>query len=114
MSSQGGGNSSTILCQPQLNHRRGDNLDSGLNGVIIDLHGDNGTTTRRDDSLPAASLRDITRSTQPPNSPPHDIESDIERLKKAEGTNWDLKALTLCAAHKLGKEKCIGICELGT
>lgn len=82
--------------------------------MIKDLSSDNSIATRRDDSL-AASLP-ITRSLRPQTPPPpqdltHDLTHDISLLEK---TSWDLKALALCAAQKLGKEKCIGICELGT
>lgn len=106
MSSQSGTGksqkSSTIFCQRQLNHRYGDPSPSNL---TKDINGD----VQQDDHLAAPAPPSILC---PQSSPlPNDLTYDISRLQCSE---WvDLAALASCAVSKLGKERCVGISELG-
>lgn len=106
MSSQSGTGksqkSSTIFCQRQLNHRYGDPSPSNL---TKDINGD----VQQEDHLAAPAPPSILC---PQSSPlPNDLTFDISRLQCSE---WvDLAALASCAVSKLGKERCVGISELG-
>lgn len=110
MSSQSGTGkpqkSSTIFCQRQLNHRYGDNADPSPSNLTKDVNGD----VQRDDRLAAPASPSILC---PQSSPlPNDLTNDISRLQCSE---WvDLAALASCAVSKLGKERCVGISELGS
>lgn len=101
--------SQSIFCQRQLNHRRGDNADPSPNNLTKDVNGD----VQRDDHLAAPASPPISRTLRPQSSPlPNDLTYDISRLQRSE---WvDLAALASCAVSKLGKDKCVGISELGT
>lgn len=107
MSSQSGTGksqkSSTIFCQRQLNHRRGDNTDPSPAILTRDLNG--GVDHLATPASPPMSRPDISQL-------PSDLTYDISGLQHSE---WvDLAALASCAVSTLGKEECVGISELGS
>lgn len=107
MSSQSGTGksqkSSTIFCQRQLNHRRGDNEDPSPVDLTRDVN-------IGDDNLASPASPPISRLQR--FQLPSDLTYDISCLQRSE---WvDLAALASCAVSKLGKEQCVAISELGS
>ncbi|KAL7273106.1 hypothetical protein RUND412_004065 [Rhizina undulata] len=105
--------------QPQRTNRQHQQQQSFIRGSesassrIPEIHGGG---LRGDNHVAAFSHGSPPDTTRPPPrnrrlSLPRDLRYDISRLQRSDWVNLD--ALVSCAVSKLGKEKCVGISELG-
>ena len=69
------------------------------------------------DATTIGAAASISRSHKPqkqqlPSAPRDDLKYDISRLQRSDWVN--LEGLATCATSRLGKERCVGISELGS